>query len=397
MKVGSVIVEEWKNIVKDRRLFAILFLIPIAYTVMFGYIYVNHKVTEMNTVIFDADQSQLSRQIIQAFDQHETFKVVGEKDTEESVKQALSEGSAKVGIIIPAGLESKLKHGDTPPVLALVDGSNMLISNGATRGANEVISTFSAGVTMKKLQQQGLQDEQISSTLAAIPFRYRVMYNPTFNYSDFMIYGLIGAILQQVLLLGIALAVTRDKEQGTWDRFREWMHNPWRIAYAKSAPYLLIGLLNATIALLIALYWFHLPFHGAAVAMLLLVAGFTFAVLGIGYLVSLISGSQLASTQTAMLIAVPSFLLSGFTWPFEAMPSGLATAGKLLPLTYFLDGVRNVMVKGNDLTSVYRDCVVLGLMGLVTYFVSFLLTRFVVFRKKSSAEPAAAVDSTLAV
>lgn len=200
--------------------FLILFFVPVMYTVLFGSIYVHHKVTEMATVVMDEDQSPLSRQIIQAFEQSESFEIMKEYHSEEDVKRALETGEAKVGLVIPSNFEAKLKHGETLPLLTLIDGSNMMISNSATKGANEVITTFSMGYSQKKLQlQQGLQNEQVMNTLSPIPYRYRIMYNPTFNYSDFMLYGLVGAILQQVLFLGIALTITREKDAGTWQRF----------------------------------------------------------------------------------------------------------------------------------------------------------------------------------
>jgi ABC-2 type transport system permease protein len=396
LQIGKLITEEWKHILKDRRLFLILFFVPILYTVLFGSIYLHHKVTEMATVVIDEDQSPLSRQIIQAFEQSETFQIKKEYHSEDDVKRALSSGEAKVGLVIPSNFEAKLKHGETLPLLTLIDGSNMMISNSATKGANEVITTFSMGYSQKNLQlKQGLQNEDVMNTLSPIPFRYRIMYNSAFNYSDFMLYGLVGAILQQVLFLGIALTITREKDAGTWQRFEAWRRNPWRIAYAKTAPYFLINFFNTSVTFVIALYAFGAPMSGSLLVGLAIVVSFTFAVSGIGYLISLFSSNQLGATQTAMLIAVPSFMLSGFTWPFEAMPKVLQVLGHMLPLTYFLDGVRNVFVKGNDFSVIWHDCVSLILTGALTYFIAMLLTRFIIFSKKKSKDTAAGTRTAL--
>lgn len=391
IKMLRVIHEEWGYIFKDRRLFGILFLVPILYTALFGYLYGAGRVTEIASVVVDSDDTQLSRQIVQAFDASESFNIIKQVRSEDEAQEMIKRGEVKVALIVPAGFSSHIKHGDVLPIMTLIDGSNMMISNSATRGANEVIGTYSTGVSAKKLQMQGLQDEQVAATFAAIPFRYRVLYNPTFNYSDFMVYGLLGAALQQVLLLGIALTITREKEQGTWERFAVWKHSPWKLAIAKSVPYMLIGMVNTSNALLVGVYGFHLPFKGSMPALLLLSATFTFAVTGIGYLASLFSKRSLDATQTAMLIAVPSFMLSGFTWPFEVMPKPISIFGHLLPLTHFLDGVRKVLVKGNMLEAVWRDCLILTLTGLITYLIAFVLTRFVVFAKK---EPVPVNNST---
>lgn len=380
--------EEWRFIFKDFRLFAILFLVPILYTTLFGYLYGQGRVTEIQTVVVDQDDTQLSRQIIQAFDASEMFNVIEQVRSEQEAQEKIKRGEAKVAVIVPSGFSARIKHGDVLPIMTLIDGSNMMISNAATRGANEVVGTYSAGVSAKKLQMQGLQDEQVSATFSAIPFRYRVLYNPTFNYSDFMVYGLMGTALQQVLLLGVALTITREKEQGTWERFAVWRHTPWRLALAKSVPYFLIGMVNTVNALLVATYGFHLPFKGTLFALVALSVTFTFAVMGIGYLASLFSKRSLEATQTTMLVAVPSFMLSGFTWPFDVMPKALSVVGHLLPLTHFLDGVRKVLIKGNAYDVVWRDCLILMLTGLITYFAAFLLTRFVIFRTKETDESA---------
>ncbi|WLR51446.1 ABC transporter permease [Bacillus tianshenii] len=374
IKVGNIITEEWQNILKDRRLFAVLLIVPIIYTAMFGYLYSSNRVQDLSTLIVDHDKSQMSREIIQAFDETSTLQVTGHYDSEADVKKMLATSQARVAIIIPNHFSERIKDGDTEPILTLIDGSNMLISNAATRAANEVVATVSAGIGTEKIQKQGSRLEEAMGTFQSVPFRSRILYNPTFNYSEFLVYGLIGAVLQQVLLLGIALTVTRDKESGMWQRFAAWREVPWRIAYAKTAPYFLIGLFNTLSTLLVAVYGFHLPLNSVLWPVFLISISFTFALLGIGYFASLLSANQVGATQVTMLIAVPSFLLSGFTWPFEAMPQALNVLGHLLPLTYFLDGVRHLFVKGNDLSVVLNDVIVLGLMGLVTFFIAFLIS-----------------------
>ncbi|WP_458414444.1 ABC transporter permease [Schinkia sp. CFF1] len=372
MKIGQIINEEWLTIFKDRRLFAVLFIIPIMYTAMFGYLYSNHRVKEIDTVLLDEDQSQLSRQIIKAFDETETFNIDYQVGTEAEIQPLIESGRAKVAIVIPDDMYKKVLRGEEAPIMTLIDGSNMLISNAATKAANEVITSFSFGASAKRLAQNELNPEQIQLTFQAMPFRSRIMYNGTFNYGDFLVYGLIGTALQQVLLLGLSLTITRDKEKGEWSRFQEWREFPWKIAYAKTAPYFLIGIFNTVTTFLVAIYGFGLPMRGSIIPIAFLSVTFTFALLGIGYLASLFSANQVGATQITMLIAVPSFLLSGFTWPFEAMPTFLNIVGHLLPLTYFLDGVRYVFVKGVGFDLIWRDCIVLLLMGLVTFFVAIL-------------------------
>lgn len=382
LSIGHIINEEWRNIFNDKRLFAVLFIIPILYTAMFGYLYSNHRVTEMDTVIVDQDRSPFSQKMVQAFDETESFNVIQLVNSETEIKPLLQAGKAKVAIVIPSDMFNKVLRGEEAPILTMIDGSNMLISNSATKAANEVIANFNFGTAAKKLAQNKLNSEQIQLTFQSIPFRSRVLYNGTFNYSFFLVYGLIGVALQQVLLLGLSLTITRDKEKGNWNRFKEWREYPWRIAYAKSAPYFLIGIFNFITTFLLAVYGFGLPSNGNLLSAFGLAVSFTFALLGIGYLASLFSANQVGATQITMLIAVPSFLLSGFTWPFEAMPKFLSIVGHLLPLTYFLEGVRNIFIKGAGFELIWKDCLVLLLMGLCTFFVAFIASSLRMFWEK---------------
>ena len=384
IKVWDILYREWMHIVKNPHTIGLLFLVPLIYTFLFGYSYSGAQLKEVNTVVIDHDNSQLSRQIIQAFDESQTFHVTGYMESEKELKDALAIGEIKVGIVIPENFYKRLLQGENLPIVTLIDGSNMIVTNSTSRAANSIISTFSYGFSQTKLQQQGFRDEEINSTFFHIPYRTRILYNPTSNYSDFMVYGLVGTILQQVLFLGVALTITREKESGLWGQFAKWKLTPWRLAFAKVFPYFLVNLINTLTTLLVCLYWFKLPMQGNVIPLVLLSCSFTFGVLGIGYLASLFAKDQLSATQVTMLVAVPSFVLSGFTWPLEEMPNFLVGLSQVLPLTYYLDGIRHVLIKGNGLSFIWGDIISLLLIGLVTFFVALLATSTIVFRKKGA-------------
>lgn len=385
MNTRSVIASEWRYIFKDKKIFAILFLIPVLYTLLFGAVYSQHKVVEVSTILYDQDQSQLSREIAQALDASQSLHITREVYSEAEVKQAIDEGSARAGIIIPSGLEASVKSGTPSSVMTLIDGSNMMIANTVMKGANEVISTFSYGVSTKKLLMTGESEDEITATFSTIPFSYRVLYNPTFDYSDFLVTGMVGIALQQVLFLGIGLTVSREKETGKWGSFSKWKHQPLRLAFAKTFPYFVIGTFNTIISAVLTTMLFGLSLNGSIAAVVLLAVLFSYAVTGLGYLVSLTAKDRVSATQNAMLIALPSFVLSGYSWPFDAMPQALVTLGHMLPLTYFLDGIRDVYLKGHGLTDVIQDCAALGIIGSASLLASFLYTRFLSFRSKSKA------------
>lgn len=386
IKVRDVLHKELMYIFKDPKIMAILFLVPLVYTLLFGYAYSGNQLKEVNTVVIDHDNSQLSRQIIQAFHESETFQITAYMQSEQELKDALAVGNVKVGLVIPENFYEHLLKGEDTPILTMIDGSNLIITNVTTRAANTIISTFSYGASQGKLQQQGLQDEEINSTFFQIPYRARILYNPTSNYSQFLVYGLVGTILQQVLFLGVSLTITREKENGTWATFSSWKYTPWRLAIAKTVPYFMINFFNTLTTLLVCLYLFKLPLEGEILPLLLLSCSFTFGVLGIGYLASLFAKTQLVATQATMLVAVPSFVLSGYTWPLEGMTDFLVGLAKILPLTHYLDGFRHILIKGNGISFILNDIITMLIIGLISFLMAFLATRFVVFREKGENE-----------
>ncbi len=367
MRLSEMIVHEWREIMNDKRLLIVLFLIPIAYMFVFGSMYHHGQVQNLPTIYLDESDSQLSKQIIQAFDSSLSFQVLGAVSSEKELVHLVETGQAAVGLVFPEELSTNIKQGKQSDLLTLIDGSNMMISNVALRNANEIIQTFSGGISLKRLEAKGINQTQAVS----IQQSYRILYNPGFSYGIFLLVGLFGAVVQQVMFLGISLSVTREKERARWSSYvKEY---PWKVIYAKTVPYFLIGFINIIMTYGLLRRLFHIPLLGSITHFLTLTVTFILSLLGIGFLASLTAKTQLQATQVTMLIALPSFLLSGFTWPFDAMPSWVAAIGQSLPLTYFLQGMREVAVKGNGWEQISNDVFMLAIMSFTTFILSFLV------------------------
>lgn len=363
---------EWQNLFTNKTIRNVIFIVPLMYLTMFGFLYSEKKVMEIPTVMVDADQTELSRELYRAFEADQTFRITSVVGTEEEAMNRVDRGEASVALMIPADLEKNVKAGREAEVLTVIDGSNIMISNTAVRTASTVVKTVSAGTTLKKLEAHGGWGEEGKNLYTGIDYRYRVLYNPTFSYLSFMVFGLAGTVLQQVLFLGIALSVTQEKEAGTW-RERMKSNSFFAITASKLLPYFLAGTLNMFLGFTLLLKGFGIPYYGSTADLMLVASAFNLAVLSIGYTISFFSKDQLQATQVAMLIAVPSFMLSGFTWPFMSMPTFIAAIGKSLPLTYFLNSVREILTKGHGLSSVTYDVGVLALMTLLSLFAAYAI------------------------
>ncbi|MGE5701387.1 MAG: ABC transporter permease [Clostridia bacterium] len=362
---------EWRAIFKNRSILLVMLFVPVMYFTLFGGLYSEKKVTDIPVAVVDSDQTELSRELIRAFDIDQTFAVRAIVPNEQELMGLIDTGAVNVGVIIPSGLYEQAKNGKEAEVMTIIDGSNMMISNTAVRAANTVVKSISAGVTLKKLEAKGEWGQEGKNFYTGIDYRYRVLYNPTFSYLSFMVFGLGGTVLQQVLFLGVALAIAREKEEGTLPSLMQTYSFP-QLVFGKLAPYFLLSTFNLLVSFSILLKGFKVPVYGDLSLLLLAGVIFNIAVLSIGFAISYLTKDQLQATQLAMLIAVPSFMLSGFTWPITSMPPVIAGIGESLPLTYFLHALREVLTKGHGLESIRGDLAVLLLMSAIGMFLSYL-------------------------
>ncbi len=370
-KTAELFSQEWRAIFGNRTVIAVMLLVPFLYFSLFGFLYQEKKITDVPTAVVDSDQTELSRELIRAFDIDQSFAITNIVRAETEAMKLIDEGSAQVALLIPDGLTEQLKAGQQAEVLTVIDGSNMMISNTVVRAASTIVKTVSAGVTLKKLEAKGAWGETGESMFTGIDYRYRVLYNPTFSYLSFMVYGLGGTVLQQTLFLGVALAITREKEQGTWNHTLTH-YSFWQLVTGKIGPYFILSTFTLVCTYALLFKGFQVPYYGNLLHFLLVGTAFNIAVITIGLAISCYAKDQLQATQAAMIIAVPSFMLSGYTWPLSAMPAAVAAIGKSLPLTYFLHGSREVLTKGHGLSSLQHDFIVLLFMSLLGLFITYL-------------------------
>lgn len=359
MSTQSLLAREWKSLLKDRRLLSILLLLPMGYMLLFGFLYGQDKVRHIPIVYLDEDRSMLSGQILQAIAASETFELIGSVDSEKTLLEKVQSGQAYAGFILPAQLSKHVLQNKQGEVMALIDGSNLIIANRALSSFHEIVQTVSQGISIKRLEAKGVSPEQGSG----IHMGYRLLYNPGNSYSVYLLIGLLGTVLQSVTMLGMTLSLAREKEEGTQQAFCK---KPWNYFGTKAIPYFLLGMWNVLVSVGVLTVMFHIPFLGTMVLFIGLALAFVCSLLGLSFVVALFSQTKVQATQITMLLIYPSFFLSGFTWPFAAMPTWVSVIGHLLPVTYFLHGIREVALKGNGWTQVSPDVLALLVFAFIT-------------------------------
>lgn len=373
----AIMKREFGHIFSNKRLLIIIFFIPIFYTLMFGYLYSNHLVTDMKTAVIDQNKTQLSRSIIEGFDKNDKFALVKTLDSPSQIKENMENGTIDVAIVIPKDFASNVMSGEEAPLLIMVNGSNMIISNSVTVNSLGIIQTYSTGIAANKLQAtSGVPFEQAINQVNPISIRIRPLYNPTYNYTNFLLLGLIATAIQQVSLLYVAVSFAREKDRGTLPELKALGGTAFTNVMGKILPYFSINLVALAISLLIARFLYIVPCRGSISALIYLSILFIFCIDALGVFLSLICSNELEATQISMLVAIPSFLFSGFTWPLQAMPLPCQALAKILPLTYFTQAIRKIDIMGLGWAHIHHEILVLTIMTLVLLPAAILTYKF---------------------
>ncbi|PIQ28555.1 ABC transporter permease [bacterium (Candidatus Blackallbacteria) CG17_big_fil_post_rev_8_21_14_2_50_48_46] len=370
-KIFAIFIKEWLHIRRDRLTLAMMFMIPVMQLTLFGFA-INMDVQHMKTIIWDQDQRQASRELIKNFTNTGYFDQVATAHSEHEVTQALLMGKAWVGLIIPPDYSRKLLRNQPADVLVLVDGSNSTVANQAlnlSRSIGQLNSIKVLQERMRRVLGSG------ASFREAVEIRPKTLFNPELKSRNFMIPGLLGVIMQLVTVMLTAFSIVREREKGTLEQLIVTPVNPAQVILGKLSPYFLIGLLNMLMVIGLMVFLFGVPIAGSLALLMGLSVFFILASLGIGLLISTVSQNQVQALQFTLLVFLPSMMLSGFIFPRESMPWLISSLGLLIPLTYFVEILRGIVLRGVGLEALWQHVIPVILFGLVLIVVSVLRFR----------------------
>jgi ABC-2 type transport system permease protein len=266
-------------------------------------------------------------------------------------------------IEMPANFERSVRRGDKPSMLVIADATDPVASGTALGALGEVLQTALS-------HDRDVPDSPI------MPFEIRThaRYNPAAITQLNIVPGLVGTILTMTMLIFTALSVTREIERGTMENLLSMPITPFEIMLGKIIPYVLVGVVQATMIIAIGVFLFGVPIYGSLIMLALLSTLFIATNLSIGYTFSTIAQNQLQAMQMALMFFLPNILLSGFMFPFAGMPVWAQWIGEALPLTHFLRIVRAIMLKGSNLSDLRYDAVAMFILMAVAMTIA--VTRF---------------------
>jgi ABC-2 type transport system permease protein len=365
-RLKSIIWKEFIQMRRDRATLGLMLGVPVMQLLLFGYA-IRQEVRHLPTTVFDASKTQESRLLVQQFTATGNFDMADESSSYEDAIRRVDGGRVRAAIVIPPDYARRIKRGQQALVQVLVDASDPTASQSAIAAAQLVGQR--ANLTAIAQRLGGMNENQLP-----LDMRVRPLYNPALKSVLFIIPGIIGMILSNVLIIITALAVVRERESGTLEQLIVTPLTPGEIMVGKISPYVGVGLVQLTAVLVLGSLLFHVPIRGSVPLIYVVSLLFIVASLGLGLFVSTLVTRQAQAIQVSFFFLLPNVLLSGFMFPREAMPKAAAIFGLLLPLTHFLQIMRGIVLKGVGLVELWPQ--VLALIGFSALFITFSTLRF---------------------
>jgi ABC-2 type transport system permease protein len=365
-RLHAMVKKEFVQMRRDPATLRLVLAVPVMQLLIFGFA-IRTDVRHLPTVVFDQSRTQQSREFVQRLTATDNFVVRRDVHSYAEAIHEVDAGRARAAVVLPPDYARNLKRGRTAQVQVLVDASDPTASQNAIAAAQMVGQRLNVKLV-------GARSGADPSANLPVDVRVRPMYNPALRSAVFVVPGIIGMILSNILIIITALSIVRERETGTLEQLIVTPLARWEIMLGKIVPYILVGYIQMTTVLLVGHFVFHVPIRGPLLA--LYAASFLFIVanLGLGLFISTLGRNQAQVTQTAFLFLLPNVLLSGFMFPREAMPEGARLFGLLLPLTHYLQLIRGIVLKGNGLTEVWPQVLALGLFAVA--FFAFATRRF---------------------
>lgn len=357
----------WKELLqlrRDRLTLAMMVALPILQILLFGYA-IDTDVRHIPAVVYDQDHSAASRDLARSLEATGFYDVVGHVRNYDEITDALRAGRARVALVVPPRYASFIARGSPASVDLIVDGSDPQTVASATNTAASLVTLRSTSILLKRLGPR-----------AAEPIRLELntWYNPELRSAVYVVPGIVGVILTMTMVMLTSMAIARERERGTLEQLIVSPIRSVELVVGKIVPYVGIGYVQMSLILLAGSVVFDVPIRGSLALLYALAFVFIAANLALGLFFSTLAKTQQQAMQMSFFFLLPNILLSGFMFPFEAMPRAAQLISEALPLTHFLRVVRGITLKGAGYIDLQGE--LFWLAGILLVLVSLSSVRF---------------------
>jgi len=358
----------WKEFVqmrRDRLTLAMMTMIPAGQLMLFGYA-IQTDVRHVPLVVLDESRSAESRLLAETLENTDVFRRVGTVDDARGVRAAIETGAAAAALVVPPDYHRRIARGVPAEAQLIVDAADPQSSGAALAAAQLAAQARGVALTAERLRGP--------PPPPAVDLRVRPWYNPSQRSAIFIVPGVIGIILTLTMTIITSSAIVRERERGTLEQLIVTPIDRTSLMLGKLVPFVLVGYVQMSVVLTLGRLVFDVPIRGSVPALYLMTAPFIVASLGVGLLVSTVARSQAQAMQLSFFFMLPNILLSGYIFPRVAMPEPAQWIGAILPLTFFLKIIRGVLLKGLDITVLWKEALILT--GFAIALLTVAVRRF---------------------
>jgi ABC-2 type transport system permease protein len=344
-RIRAIAVKEVLQIWRDPHSLLIALLMPFTQMFLLGY-GVTLDLKHLPVCTFDREASQNSQALLKHFAASRYFAMARNVAAYPALVDAIDRGDCKIAIVIPPDFSERLNDAHRATVQAILDATDDNTANIALGYALAVVSGYSAEVQLDALDRSGQQLRQVQP----LTVQSRVWFNEDLESRNFIIPGVVAVIMALVGAQLTALTISREWERGTMELLISTPVKPGEVMVGKLLPYLVVGWIDAAFCLVLASWWFGVPFHGTIFTLFVTTSLFLIVVLGIGYLLSVLIRSQIGASQIALVVTMlPTMLLSGYVFPIDQMPQAIQDVSYIVYARYYVTIVKAIFLKGADI------------------------------------------------
>ena len=357
LRVFALVVKELLALLRDPASRAVLIGPPIIQLIVFGYA-ATFELKHVPFIVYNQDQGQLSREFVAHFAGAPSFDLVQFVYDQRTVEQAITNKTALMAMDIGPTFSSDMERGQPAHVQIILDGRDSNTAAIAMGYVQSIVARFNQA----HVAQLGMKPPP-----AVI--LDRAWFNPNLDSRWFIVPGICGILTLLVSMLTTGLSVAREREMGTFDQLLVTPMPPAEILLGKALPGFLVGTAEGTLIVIMAVFWFHVPFTGSLVGLYAGLLCFLFAAVGIGLMISSLAVTQQQGLLGVFLFMVPAIVLSGFATPIANMPQAVQYITLLDPLRYFLIVVRGSLLEGGDVSRfwlLYWPLLIIGMACMIT-------------------------------
>jgi ABC-2 type transport system permease protein len=357
---------------RDKSLRNILLIGPLLGLLLFAGVYSYQRLGNISTAIVDLDKSSASRQVVSELNNSQNLQIVAYLDSFAQLEESIKKGEVTVGVVIPENYGKDIALQRQTKVAVFIDGMNMTYATNASSAVLTITRTLGAQAGIQTLIAKGVQANQAKEAYQSITFPEEAWFNPTLNYAYFMVLGLALNFWQQCLTLASCMTIIGENGLPSWLQIKASGVSLFKLFFSKSLVHIGIFMLVVLPIYYLAFVVFKFPLASGWINLLLFTFLFAITLHSLGTMMSSISRNAVNASRFGMIIALPSFVISGFSWPIEAMPHWFQQAAWFLPQTWFFQGVSYLTFKNPGWGFISHYYLVLGAMAVLFYSVTAL-------------------------